>query len=172
MLTLLLASGDAPWWKASLVQIFGFAILLVILIKLVVPALGKILSGRTKGIEDAFAKMETETAEASKGLAALKRQVGEIEQEGKRRDEASKLEAEKLQAQALADAATQAQSILDKARREIQTERDKAVLELRQEAEQLMLTAADHLAQAAMNDGIHQKLVDGYLEKLEKAGGS
>lgn len=172
MTWLLLASGDAPWWKATLVQIFGFAILVAILVKLVLPALGKILGGRTKGIEDSFAKVEKETAEASKELAELKRRVTEVDQEARRREEASTAEAEKMRAQALADAATQAQGILDKARREIQTERDKAVLELRQEAQQLTLAAADHLAQAAMNDDLHQKLVDGYLGKIEKAGGA
>lgn len=168
-MTLLLAAGG--WTQALIVQLMGFGLLALLLAKLVLPALGKILSSRTKGIEDGFAKLEKETADAARELAEVRSKLEGIDQEAKRRQEAAAAEASTVRTRALADAAAQAQGILDKARREIQIERDKAVLELRQEAEQLTLAAADHLAQAAMNDGIQQKLVDGYLGKLEKAGG-
>jgi F-type H+-transporting ATPase subunit b len=163
----LLASGG--WTQALVVQLLGFTLLVVLLVKLVAPALGKILGGRTKGIEETFSKLEKENADTARELAEIKAKLAAIDQEAKRRHEASKVDAEKTRAQALADAAQQAQTILDKARREIQTEGDKAVLELRQEAEQLTLAAAEHLTQSVMNDAIQQKLVDGYLGKIEGA---
>jgi F-type H+-transporting ATPase subunit b len=169
---LMLASGGGPWWKATLVQMFGFAILLGILVKLVVPAVRGILGGRTKGVEDTFAKLEKDTAEAARALAEQKKKLADIELESKARHAAAKADAEQTRARSLADAAATAQFIQEKARREIQTERDKAVLDLRREVERLTMEAADHLAQKAMNDGIQGKLVDGYLGNLEGAARS
>ena len=48
-----------------------------------------------------------------------------------------------------------------------QIERDKAVLELREEATSLTLRAAEHLVQSTMNDPIHEKIVDKYLAQLD-----
>ncbi len=55
----------------------------------------------------------------------------------------------------------------DRARREAAIERDKAILELREEAARLTLAAADHLVRAAMNDALHEGLVERYLGRLD-----
>lgn len=169
MTWLLLAAGAAPWWKATLVQIFGFLILLGILVKLVVPALKGVLGGRTKAVEDTFAKLEKDRADAARELADIKAKLAAIDEESKRRHAAAMADAEKTKAQTLADAATAAKAAVDKARREIEIEREKAVLELRQEAQRLTMEAADHLVKTSMNDSVHQKLVEGYLGRIEGA---
>ncbi|HEX7896460.1 MAG TPA: ATP synthase F0 subunit B [Planctomycetota bacterium] len=171
-MTLAAAAGADPWWKATLVQTFGFIILLGILIKLVVPAVRGILTGRTKGVEDTFAKLEKEKADASRELAELRKKLAEIDLESKARHAAALADADKTRERSLADAAATAQVTLEKARREIQIERDKAVLDLRQDVERLTLEAADHLTKTAMNDSIQGKLVDGYLGNLEGAARS
>ena len=172
MTWLMLASGGDPWWKATLVQIFGFAILLGILIKLVVPAVRGILTGRTKGVEDAFAKLEKETADAVRELAEIKKKLADIESESKARHAAAMADAEQTRARALADAEAAVRFAVEKAQREIHTERDKAVLDLRQEVQRLTMEAADHLVKTAMNDSIQGKIVDGYLGQFEGAARS
>ena len=42
--------------QTFIVQVLGFVVLAFVLIKLVFPALGKILAGRTQGIEETFKK--------------------------------------------------------------------------------------------------------------------
>lgn len=168
----MLAAADAPWWKATLVQVFGFAILIGLLVKLVVPALKGILGGRTKGVEDTFSKLEKETSDAAKSLSEIKAKLAAIDEESKRRHAAAMADAEKTRLQTLADATSAAKSTLDKARREIEIARDKAALELRIEAQRLTMEAADHLVKTAMNDPIHQKLVEGYLGRIEGAARS
>lgn len=161
----------APWWQLTIVQIVAFLLLVLILAKLVGPALKKMLADRTQGIADAFAKLEKEAADARRDLEETKKRLSDVDREARRREEEAAADAEATRKQALADAQATAQSLLEKARREIQTERDKAVLELRREAEHLTLEAADHLLKTAVTDGVHQKLVDGYLSNLDKAGG-
>jgi F-type H+-transporting ATPase subunit b len=169
---LMLAAGADPWWKATLVQIFGFAILVGILIKLVVPAVKGILTGRTKAVEDAFAKLEKDTAEAARELAEIKKKLADIDQESKARHAAALADAERTRARSLADADAAVRFAVEKAQREIHTERDKAVLDLRQEVQRLTMEAADHLVRTAMNDSIQGKIVDGYLGQFEKAARS
>lgn len=161
----------APWWQLTIVQILAFVLLVLILAKLVAPGLKKMLAERTRGVEDTFARLEKETADARRDLEETKKKLADIDREARRREEAAAADAEATRKQALADAQQAAQALLEKARREIQTERDKAVLELRREAEQLTLEAADHLLKTAVTDGVHQKLVDGYLSKLDQADG-
>ena len=172
MTWLMLAAGADPWWKATLVQTFGFAILLGILIKLVVPAVRGILTARTKSVGDTFAKLEKETADAARELAEIKKKLADIDAESKSRHAAAMADAEQTRARAMADAAAAVQFAVEKAQREIHTERDKAVLDLRQEVQRLTMEAADHLARSAMNDSIQAKIVDGYLAKFEEAARS
>lgn len=164
--TELLAAGGGAL-QSFLLQVMAFALLVFVLVKFVKPVLGKALGERTKGIEETFTKIEQETAETARQLADIQQKLADLGQETLRRQKASMEEAQKLRDQALADAGAQSQALLDKAQREIQVERDKAVKELRETAENLTLRAADHLVQATMNDAHQQRLVDSYLGRIE-----
>ena len=162
----MLASGGGPL-QTFLVQVFGFAVLVAILVKLAFPALGKILGARTKRIEETFQAIDKDTQETAKRIAEIKEKLTQLDQESKRRLQAALDDAHATRAQLVADANAQLQAAADKARREIQIERDKAVLELRQEATTLTLQAADHLVQSTMTDALQEKLVAKYLSELD-----
>jgi F-type H+-transporting ATPase subunit b len=163
-ITLLAAGG---WVQMLIVQVMGFAILALILVKLVVPVLKKILFSRTKTVEETFSRLEAETAAASRDLAEIQRRLSEVEAESQRRHAAAKADAEATSARAREDADKQSAAILEKGRKEIEIEREKALLELRQETERLTLAAADHLTKTAVTDEIHRRLVDRYLDQIE-----
>jgi len=160
----LMASGGPPAW---IVQTLGFAVVIFVLVKFVVPALKKILGGRTQGIEETFRKIEKDTRETGERLAEAKLKLAQVADESQRRMKAALDDAERTRAQALDDAQTQVQTAMDKALREIQIERDKAVLDLRQRATELTLQAAEYLVQSSMNDPIQDKLVATYLDRLD-----
>ncbi len=162
---LLMASGGPG--QTFVVQVLGFAGLAFVLVKLVFPVLGKILAGRTQGIEETFKKIDQDTQDASKRTAEIKEKLAQLTQESQRRLQAAMDDAQKTKSQLLADANAQVQGAVEKAKREIQIERDKAVLELRQEATGLTLKAAEQLVQSTMNDDLNGKLVDRYLAQLD-----
>ncbi|MBV8880451.1 MAG: F0F1 ATP synthase subunit B [Planctomycetaceae bacterium] len=153
--------------QAFFVQVLGFIILVGVLLKLAIPVLGKVLRGRSQEIEDTFRKIDQDTQDAQKRLGELKEKLARLNEESQRRLDAALADAEKTRAQLLAEATAQSQAAFEKARREIAIERDKAVLELRHEATSLTLQAAAHLVQSTMNDGIHEKIVDKYLTRLD-----
>ena len=160
----LMASSAPPAW---IVQTLGFAVVVFVLAKFVVPALKKILGGRTQGIEETFRKIEKDTRETADRLTEVKLKLAQVADESQRRMKAALDDAERTRAQALADAQAQVQAAMEKARREIQIESDKAVLDLRQKATELTLQAADHLVQSTMSDPIQDKLVATYLDRLD-----
>jgi F-type H+-transporting ATPase subunit b len=144
--------------KTFLVQFFGFAVLAFVLVKLVFPQLGKILGGRTQGIDETFKKIDQDTQDTAKRIAEIKEKLAQLTQESQRRLQAALADAQKTRTQLLADANAQVQAAMDKAKREI---------ELREEATSLTLRAADQLVQSTMSDPIHGKLVDKYLAQLD-----
>ncbi len=160
----MMASGGPPAW---IVQSLGFVVVIFVVAKFVVPALKKILGARTQGIEETFRKIETDTRETAARLAEVKQKLAQVNEESQRRIKAAMDDAERTRAQALADAQAQVQAAMEKAKREIQIERDKAVLDLRQQATELTLQAAEHLVQSSMNDPIQDKLVATYLDRLD-----
>jgi F-type H+-transporting ATPase subunit b len=164
-MTLLLAA--ATWWQSLILQVVAFTLLVALLGKLVVPALKKILTDRTKGVEDGFARLEAQAAASQKELAAIKERLAHFEEEAKRRSDAAAADAAATRAAALAEAEKQAQAILDKAKREMETERDKATLELAERAVELIRGAAEEAAKAAMTDEAHRRRVDDYIAKVE-----
>jgi len=153
--------------QTFIVQCLGFLVLVVVIVKLALPPLGKILGARSKGIEETFRKIDEDTKETAKRLAEIKDRLAHLTEESKRRQDAALADAEKTKAQLLSDANAQVQAAFAKAKNEIAIERDKAVLELRHEATSLTLQAADHLVQTTMSDPIHEKIVDTYLTQLD-----
>jgi F-type H+-transporting ATPase subunit b len=162
---MMLAAGGPG--KMFILQVLGFAVVVIVLVKLAFPALGKILGGRTKGIEETFQKIDHDTQETARRIDEIKARLAQAGEESKKRLQAILDDAAKTRMQLLADAHAQVEGAMDKAKREIAIERDKAVLELRHEATDLTLRAADHLVQATMNDALQDKLVGKYLNGLD-----
>jgi F-type H+-transporting ATPase subunit b len=162
---ILLASAGPM--QTFVVQLLGFVVVVVVLVKFVFPALQKILGGRTQGIEETFRKIDQDNEETARQLRDIKEKLAQAGQESQRRLQATLDDANRTRTQLLAESATQVAAALDKAKREIQIERDKAVLELRQEATSLTLRAAEALVASTMNDPIHEKIVNKYLSQLE-----
>ncbi len=163
-LMMLAAAGPG---QTFIVQCLGFAVLVIVIVKLALPPLGKILAGRTKEIEETFKKIDQDTQETAKRLAEIKDKLAHLTEESKRRLDETLADAMKTKAQLTTESINQVQAAFLKATAEIEIEREKAVLVLRQQATDLTLQAAEHLAQTAMSDPIHENLVTQYLTQLD-----
>lgn len=153
--------------QTFVVQCLGFIVVVFVLVKLVFPQLGKILGGRTQGIEETFRKIDQDTQDTGRKLEEIKARLAQMDEESKRRLQAALDDAARTRSQLMSETSAQVEAAADRARREVAIEREKAVLELRQEATDLTLRAADALVQSTMNDSIHGRIVDRYLERLD-----
>ena len=150
-------------------QLIGFLILAVALWIFVIPVVRRLLADRTKGIQDRFDELARETREASEGLASIKAKLADIGTETKKRIDAALAEGAAAREQAVAEANATAAAELAKAKRTIEIERDKAMLELRLELARLTLEATEKSVDSLMNEKLHGRIVDWYLENAEEA---
>ena len=123
-------------------QFIAFVILAAVLWKLVIPVLGKMLTARSQGIQTKFDDLARETREASESLASIQARLADIGTETKRRIDAALAEGAKARELAIAEANAQAAAELAKAKRTIDS---------------------------LMTEKLHGRIVDGYLDVVEKA---
>jgi F-type H+-transporting ATPase subunit b len=150
----------------SLWTLIVFAGLVLILGKFAWGPILKAVDEREKGIQSALDQAAERNAEAAKlleehkaQLADARRQASELIAEGRAAGETVRKEVEEK-------ARTEAQGILDRARNEIERERDAAIEALRKESVELALAAAGRLMQENLDQGKDRALVERYLAEL------
>lgn len=151
--------------------IFGFiaiAILYVIVQKKVVPNLEKAYADRTAAIEGGMHKAEEAQQEAQAALEQYKAQLAEA------RGEASRIRAEAQErgAAIIADLRAQAQveanRMTEAAHKQIEAERQQAVVSLRSEVGRLSTELASRIVGESLHDEARQSgIVERFLEELE-----
>ena len=146
-----------------------FVALLGILWKFAWGPLLSQVEARENRIQGALDESKSAREEAAKlleehraQLADARRQANELIAEGKAAGERLRKELEEK-------ARTEAQGIVDAARREIERERDAAIAELRRESVELALAAAAKLMHERMDDAKDRELVVSYLENVTGA---
>jgi F-type H+-transporting ATPase subunit b len=144
-----------------------FVALFVILRKFAWPALIGAVEAREKALEEQLAEAERNRAEAAKLLAQHEKLIIE----GKAQAHALLVEArtvaEKERALAMEKTRQEQEELLERARRDIAAERDRAVAELRREAVDLSLAAASKLIEKRLDSETDRKIVQEYLAGVD-----
>ncbi len=160
--------ASVPWWQTTIVQAFGFIILFAVLGYFVGPVIKRILNVRQKGFADTFDRLDEDERLSSKRLTEVKQDLDQKEAEGERRIMKALEEGAQAKENALTDAKKQTKSILDRASRDVDIERDKAILELRTEITNLTLRASREVASKVVTPDVQANLVKKYLNDLEE----
>ncbi len=160
--------ASVPWWQTTIVQVLGFAILFGILCKWVFPFVGGILGVRKKGFQDTFDRLDKEEKESAQRLSEVKKDLNQREAEGERRVMKALEEGTLAKENALKEAAKNSKMILERAARDVNIERDKAILELRNDTTRLTLRASREVATKLVTPEVHARLVKKYLEDLDE----
>lgn len=163
--------AGSSWIPTLISQTLAFAMLLFIIVKFGVPHLKKLIVGQTQQVDGEYQRLERETKEASSALADVQRRLSELDAESKRRLQAAVDEGMKLRTQALNEANAQAAAELAKIQRTVQIERDKAVAELRGEVVRLTLEATERTVDGLIDERLHGRMVEKYLDDIEQAAG-
>jgi F-type H+-transporting ATPase subunit b len=170
------AEGDASsplapnWWEVLVVGV-GFAILMYIVVKYVVPMFEKTYAERTEAIEGGIAKAEKAQAEASAALEEYKQQLTDARAEANRIREEARAEGAQILADLKDKAASESARITEQAHTAIAAERQAAVVSLRAEVGTLATTLAGRIVGEALNDDERSaRVVDRFLADLETQG--
>lgn len=155
------------WWEILVVAV-GFAILLWIVVKFVVPAFEKTFAERAEAIEGGIAKAEKAQAEASAALEEYKQQLTDARTEANRIREEARAEGAQILAELKEKAAAEAARITEQAHVQIEAERQQAVASLRTEVGTLATTLAGRIVGESLDDDARSaRVVDRFLTELE-----
>ena len=144
-----------------------FVLLLLILRKYAYPALLGAVEARERALQAQLDEAERNRAESAALLAEHKKLIAEARTQAHGLLVEARTVAEKERALAIEKTLQEQQQLLERARRDIADERDRAVAELRREAVELSLAAASKLIGERLTSDTDRKLVQEYLSSLD-----
>ncbi len=146
-----------------------FGILLFILWWKGLPVLVKSVEERERRIQKQLGDAERANAEAQRLLEEHKKQIAAAHNEAQEILAKAKSVSEKERATLLAKAREEYDALLNRARKDIDAEKDKAIQALRREAVDLSIAAASRVIEANLDTDANRKLVTEFLESIGKA---
>jgi F-type H+-transporting ATPase subunit b len=154
-------------WEMGVV-LAGFAVLMYIVVKFIVPMFEKTFAERAEAIEGGIAKAEKAQAEASAALEEYKQQLTDARAEANRIREEARAEGAQILADLKEKAAAESARITAQAHTAIQAERQAAVVSLRAEVGSLATTLAGRIVEESLSDDERsRRVVDRFLADLE-----
>lgn len=155
-------TGFAIWVLISmLIFLWGMG-------KYAVPHITKALDEREQRIKDSLESAEMAIAKAEKISQENQKALREAEIEAQRIRKTAIEEAEKLRNERLDKSKKEAAAILEDARGAIEQEKQKALIELRNEVAELAVKAASMIIDAELDKEKNKKLVDRFIDNLPK----
>lgn len=151
--------------------IFGFVMLGIVyavVSKKVVPNIERAYAERTAAIEGGMRQAEEAQAAAAAALQSYEAQLAEARAEANAIREKAREEGASIITELRSQANAEAQRITDSAKRQIEAERQQAVIQLRQEVGTLSTTLASKIVGESLTDEVRQNgIVDRFLAELE-----
>lgn len=145
-----------------------FLVIVVVFMRVILPKLQKVLDERAETIEGGILKAEQAQAEAAAALEEYTEQLTDARAEAARIREDARAEASQIAAETREKASDDAQRLVDTAKKQIEAERQQAIVSLRGEVGELAAELASRIVgEALTNDARQQRIIDSFLDDLE-----
>lgn len=155
---LLSPKGGLMFWTLLI-----FVALFFILSRTAFGPITEAVEARERALQEAIDQAKADREAATKILAEHTAQLEGARAEAQRIIAEGRAVGDKLRAEMLEETRKQQQEMLDRARREIQTEKTNAIAELREEAVDLALAGASKVIEKNLDDPTNRKLVESFL---------
>jgi F-type H+-transporting ATPase subunit b len=151
-----------------IIGLIAFGILYWIFATKVVPRMEAMYEERAAAIEGGMAQAEEAQAEARAALEKYNAQLAEARTEANEIRESAREQGASIVAEMRSQAQSEAARITESAKRQVEAERQQAVVQLRQEVGTLSTTLASKIVGESLEDEVRQKgIVDRFLAELE-----
>ena len=148
-----------------------FLVLLVILARFAFKPLTAAVEAREQALERAIKEANEARDQANKLLAEQTKALEAARVEAQRVIGEGRITGEKLRNEMLEQTKHQQHELLERARAEIDTERKRAIADLRREAVELALAGASKVIERNLDDQTNRKLVESFLATVPSARG-
>ena len=140
-----------------------FALLYFVLRRYAFPAITAAVEAREKALEDAIAGAKRDREEAQRLLAEQRAQLEGSRGEAQKLIADARAAGDKMRADMLEQTRQQQAELLERARRDIDAERERAIADLRREAVDLALAGASKVIERNLDDAANRQLVESFL---------
>ena len=158
---LLSPSGGLMFWTLII-----FLILFFVLSRYAFKPITAAVAAREKALEDAIAGAKADREAAAKLLAEHQAQLDAARGEAQKLIVEGRQVGEKVRAEMIEETRAQQQEMLERARREIESEKVKAIADLRHEAVDLAIAGAGKVIEKNLDEQSNRRLVESFLASL------
>mgnify|MGYP001101278561 CR=1 FL=1 len=148
-----------------LTQVVTFVILLVVLRFVAYKPIMRMLDERSRRIKESMDQAESIKEQSARTQEEVKKQLEESSREGQERIARAVKAGEEVKQKAQEDARKEAEALINRARAEIQRERDDAITEVRREFADLTVLAAGKVIEKSLDKEKHRELIEKVLEE-------
>lgn len=143
-----------------------FLILFFLLKRLAFPAILGAVEKRERALQEALDNAKRDREEAQRLLDEHRRRIDEARGEAQRLIAEGRAVAEKMRNDLIEQTHQEQQAMLERARREIETEKDRALAQLRREAVNLAIAGAGKVIEQNLDNTKNRQLVESFLSSL------
>jgi len=162
--SLLTPSGGLMFWTLII-----FVILAFVLSRYAFKPITAAVEAREKALEDAIAGAKADREAAAQLLAEHQAQLENARNEAQKFIVEGRSIGEKIRAEMIEETRGQQQEMLERARREIDSEKTRAIAELRREAVDLAIAGAGKVIEKNLDDASNRSIVESYLSSIRVA---
>jgi len=149
-----------------------FLLLFFMLRRWAFPAIFGAVEQREKALEDALASAKRDREEAQRLLEEHRNQIEAARGEAQKLIADGRAVAEKMRNDMIEQTHQEQQTMLERVRREIDAERERAVAQLRREAVNLAIAGASKVIEQNLDNTKNRQLVEGFLSSLPSLSAS
>ena len=146
-------------------QIVNFIILLGLLYLVAYKPIMRMLDERSRRSKESMEQVESIKEQSARAEEEVKKQLETASREGQERIARAVRAGEEVKQKAQEEARQGAEALINRARSEIQRERDEAIGELRREFADLTILAAGKVIDRSLDKKEHRRLIEEILEE-------
>jgi len=161
---LLSPHGGLMFWTLLI-----FLILFFVLSKFAFKPITAAVAARERALEDAIAAAKADREEAARLLAEHRAAIESARGEAQKMIAEGRAVGEKMRTDMIEETRAQQQDMLERARREIEGEKNRAIAELRHEAVDLAIAGASKVIEANLDDASNRSIVEKFLSSIPTA---
>jgi len=158
---LLSPHGGLMFWTLVI-----FVLLFFILSRYAFKPITAAVESRERALEEAIAKASADREAAAKLLAQHQAQIESARAEAQKMIAEGRSIGEKIRGEMVEETRAQQQDMLERARREIESEKVRAIAELRREAVDLAIAGAGKVIEKNLDDESNRRIVESFLATI------
>ena len=151
--------------QALITQLISFAILVFLLTRFLYKPVVKLLDERAEKIKKGLSDAETASKGAEEAASKIEEELSQARLEGKKLVEAAREASNQLREDEKEKIAVEISEMMEKAKKEINSERDSAILELKNRFGELVVDAAGKVIEKEIDEKSHSELITKALEE-------